>query len=171
MASSLSLSEDDIHGASFGTGKPAELRNGAPRIWLKCRGDKCKELKTNPQPLKRWVEMWDRNCLLFYCKLIFLHSTVSMSILQLDKTCDPDPNLKHLFEWHVSIVSLTPLRLESWRKWCFCQKGPFSPIWEHSSTQQDLCEFEAIAGNNPKKIAMTDLKTSHCKLCCKASSD
>ena len=52
-APSVGLTEDDIPGASFGTRKPAELGNDALRFWLKCRGDKCKGMKTKAQLLKR----------------------------------------------------------------------------------------------------------------------
>ena len=55
MAASVAaaLNEDDIPGASFEGRNPAELNNDAVRIWLKCRGDICKGLKTKAQLLKR----------------------------------------------------------------------------------------------------------------------
>ena len=42
----VTLSQDDIPGASLEGRHPAELNNDALRFWLKCRGDKCKGLKT-----------------------------------------------------------------------------------------------------------------------------
>ena len=42
----LCLTEDDIPGSSFGGRKPSELNNDALKFWVKCRGDRCKGVKT-----------------------------------------------------------------------------------------------------------------------------
>ena len=49
----VTLSQDDIPGASLEGRHLAELNNDALRFWLKCRGDKCKGMKTKAQLLKR----------------------------------------------------------------------------------------------------------------------
>ena len=55
MAASFAvdLNEDDIPGASLEGRNPSELNNDALRFWLRCRGDKCKGLKTKAQLVKR----------------------------------------------------------------------------------------------------------------------
>ena len=50
---SVSLSEEDISGVSFGTRKSVELGNDALISLLKCHGDKCKGLKAKAQLLKQ----------------------------------------------------------------------------------------------------------------------
>ena len=42
----VSLSEDDIPGASLNGRKPSILKTDELRFWLKCRGDPAKGLKT-----------------------------------------------------------------------------------------------------------------------------
>jgi len=49
----VNLSQDNIPGVSLEGRNPAELNNDALRFWLKCRGVKCKGLKTKAQLLKR----------------------------------------------------------------------------------------------------------------------
>ena len=51
----VTLSQDDIPGASLEGRHPAELNNDALRFWLKCRGDKCKGLKTKAQLLNVYL--------------------------------------------------------------------------------------------------------------------
>lgn len=51
----VNLSQDDTPGVSSEGRNPGELKKDALRFWLKCRGDKCKGLKTKAQLLKRWV--------------------------------------------------------------------------------------------------------------------
>ena len=50
---SISLSEDDIPGASLNGRKPSVLKTDELRFWLKCRGDPGKGLKTKAQLVKR----------------------------------------------------------------------------------------------------------------------
>ena len=47
------LTEDDIPGASLLGRKPEELKTAELRLWLKCRGDSCKGLKTKAELVKR----------------------------------------------------------------------------------------------------------------------
>ena len=49
----VTLNEDDLPSAYFKGRNPAEPNNDALRFWLKCQGDKCKELKTKAQLLKK----------------------------------------------------------------------------------------------------------------------
>lgn len=49
----VSLSENDIPGASLLGRKPEELKNDELKFWLKCRGDLAKGLKTKAQLVKR----------------------------------------------------------------------------------------------------------------------
>lgn len=50
------LTEDDIPGASLLGRKPEELKNSELRLWLKCRGDLGKGLKTKAELVKRVYE-------------------------------------------------------------------------------------------------------------------
>ena len=52
-SSSISLTENDIPGASLLGRKPEELKNTELRLWLKCRGDLGKGLKTKAELVKR----------------------------------------------------------------------------------------------------------------------
>ena len=49
----ISLTEDDIPGASLLGRKPEELKNSELKFWLKCRGDTGKGLKTKAELVKR----------------------------------------------------------------------------------------------------------------------
>ena len=44
----VSLTETDIPGASSHGRKPAEMKKADLLFWLRCRGDSCKGMKTNP---------------------------------------------------------------------------------------------------------------------------
>jgi len=48
-SNAISLREDDIPGASLLGRKPEELKTAELRLWLKCRGDSCKGLKTKAE--------------------------------------------------------------------------------------------------------------------------
>ena len=52
-SSSISPTENDIPGASLLGRKPEELKNTELRLWLKCRGDLGKGLKTKAELVKR----------------------------------------------------------------------------------------------------------------------
>ena len=52
-SSSIYLTENDIPGASLLGRKPEELKNTELRLWLKCRGDLGKGLKTKAELVKR----------------------------------------------------------------------------------------------------------------------
>ena len=49
----LSLTENDISGASLLGRKPEQLKNEELKFWLKCRGDPAKGLKTKAELVKR----------------------------------------------------------------------------------------------------------------------
>ena len=52
-SSAITLTENDIHGASLLGRKPEELSNLELKFWLKCRGDTGKGLKTKAELVKR----------------------------------------------------------------------------------------------------------------------
>ena len=52
-SNAILLTEDDIPGASLLGRKPEELKTAELRLWLKCRGDSCKGLKTKAELVKR----------------------------------------------------------------------------------------------------------------------
>ena len=52
-SSAILLSEDDIPGGSLLGREPEELKTAELRLWLKCRGDSCKGLKTKVELVKR----------------------------------------------------------------------------------------------------------------------
>ena len=53
VSTSVSVTENDIPGASLAGRKPAQLKNEELRFWLKCRGDPGKGLKTKAELVKR----------------------------------------------------------------------------------------------------------------------
>ncbi|KAK3742461.1 hypothetical protein QZH41_020661 [Actinostola sp. cb2023] len=56
MADCVSLTENDIPGASLEGRSPSELKNSDLIFWLKCRGDSCKGLNVKAQLVKRVEE-------------------------------------------------------------------------------------------------------------------
>lgn len=52
-SNAITLTENDIPGASLFGRKPEELSNSELKFWLKCRGDTCKGLKTKAELVKR----------------------------------------------------------------------------------------------------------------------
>ena len=55
-SNAILLTEDDIPGASLLGRKPEELKTAELHLWLKCRGDSCKGLKTKTELVKRVYE-------------------------------------------------------------------------------------------------------------------
>ena len=51
-SNAILLKEDDFPGASLLGQKPKELKTVELRLWLKCRGDSCKGLKTKAELVK-----------------------------------------------------------------------------------------------------------------------
>ena len=52
-SNAITLTENDIPGASLLGRKPEELSNSELKFWLKCRGDTGKGLKTKAELVKR----------------------------------------------------------------------------------------------------------------------
>ena len=53
VSNAILLTENDIPGASLLGRKPEELKTAELRLWLRCRGDSCKGLKTKAELVKR----------------------------------------------------------------------------------------------------------------------
>ena len=59
ISNAVTLTEDDIPGASLAGRNPSSLKNEEPKFWLRCRGDSLKGLLKNESTTRKAV----RTCL------------------------------------------------------------------------------------------------------------